>query len=196
MTPDKNFWDSRYVKNQTGWDLGAVSMPLKAYFDQLTDKSLRILIPGGGNSYEAEYLLQQGFRNVTVVEISGVVVNRLKERLSDYLEQGLTIIHQDFFEHSGQYDLIVEQTFFCALDPSLRPDYVQHMAALLSENGKLIGVLFDRNFEGGPPFGGSSTEYRNLFSSRLNLLVLERCYNSEAPRMGTEVFLIAQKKQA
>jgi hypothetical protein len=46
--------------NETGWDLGQVSPPLKAYIDQLTDKNLRILIPGCGNSYEAEYLLEKG----------------------------------------------------------------------------------------------------------------------------------------
>lgn len=33
--------------------------PLKVYFDQLTNKDLKILIPGGGNSHEAEYLLKK-----------------------------------------------------------------------------------------------------------------------------------------
>ncbi|MCB0780847.1 MAG: SAM-dependent methyltransferase, partial [Flavobacteriales bacterium] len=53
MDLDRDFWQQRYADGTTGWDLGAVSPPLKAYFDQLTDKDLRILIPGGGRSYEA-----------------------------------------------------------------------------------------------------------------------------------------------
>ena len=49
-------WDKRYQVDDIGWDLGDVSPPLKAYFDQLENKNLRILIPGGGNSYQGEVL--------------------------------------------------------------------------------------------------------------------------------------------
>ncbi|MDH5647012.1 MAG: TPMT family class I SAM-dependent methyltransferase, partial [Candidatus Heimdallarchaeota archaeon] len=59
-------WNKRYADKQTGWDIGSISTPLKQYFDQLTDTSLRLLIPGAGNSYEAEYLYSKGFQNVTV----------------------------------------------------------------------------------------------------------------------------------
>lgn len=193
---NQDYWDTRYQQQQIGWDLGRVSPPLKAYFDQLEDRSLKILIPGGGNSYEAEYLMQQGFTDVTVVDVSGVVIGNLQKRFSDYLDRGLTLLHQDFFAHQGQYDLIVEQTFFCALDPSLRPDYVQHMEELLGESGKLVGVLFDRDFVDGPPFGGQQEEYRVLMSTALGVLTMEPCYNSVPPRLGSEAFFIAQKKQA
>ena len=169
---------------------------MKAYFDQLSDKSLKILIPGGGNSYEAEYLMEQGFEDVTVVDLSGVVIEALQQRFAGYLHKGLKLIHQDFFEHQGQYDLIVEQTFFCALDPSLRPAYVQHMRELMSRQGKLMGVLFDREFVGGPPFGGTAKEYKELMRTTLDVIKMEPCYNSVPPRMGSEVFFIAQKKQA
>ncbi|HIC33088.1 MAG TPA: SAM-dependent methyltransferase, partial [Flavobacteriaceae bacterium] len=70
MDLSEEFWDNRYKNEDTGWDLGEVSPPLKAYFDQLQDKNLKILIPGGGNSHEAEYLYNQGFTNVFVVDVS------------------------------------------------------------------------------------------------------------------------------
>jgi hypothetical protein len=44
-----NYWEERYLKNEIGWDIGAVSTPLKEYIDQLTNKACRILIPGAGN---------------------------------------------------------------------------------------------------------------------------------------------------
>jgi methyl halide transferase len=193
---NQHFWDTRYKRQQTGWDLGAVSPPLKAYFDHLEDKSLKILIPGGGNSYEAEYLVERGFTDVTVVDISGVVIEHLRQQYQRYLGTSLHLIHQDFFEHEGQYNLIVEQTFFCALDPTLRLAYTQHMRELLYEKGKLVGVLFDREFAGGPPFGGNRAEYRQILGTQLEVITLETCYNSIAPRAGSEVFFIAQKKQA
>ncbi len=191
---DQEYWNIRYEENRTAWDLGAVSPPLKAYFDGLINQSLKILIPGGGNSYEAEYLLTRGFTDVTVVDISAIVINNLRQRLAPYLDQGLKLIQQDFFMHQGQYDLIVEQTFLCALDPTLRPDYVRHMAELLAQDGKLTGVLFDRDFVDGPPFSGNLVAYRALFEEKLAVRTMEPCYNSVAPRMGSETFFIAVKR--
>jgi methyl halide transferase len=189
---NQQYWDTRYQSQQTNWDLGQPSPPLRAYIDQLTEKNLRILIPGGGNSYEAVYLLEAGFAEVSVVDVSAVVVESLQQR---YQVHGLSAIHQDFFDHEGSYDLILEQTFFCALDPSLRPAYVQKMNELLTTNGKLVGLLFNRSFEGGPPFGGSEAEYRALFAPYFEIKKMETAINSIAPRAGSELFFSCQKKQ-
>ena len=126
-----SYWDDLYQHQQTNWDIGYVSTPLKEYFDQLTNKDLAILIPGCGNSYEAEYLLQQGFTNVMLVDISPLLTEKLAAKFSGYLDHQLHIMTSDFFELEGQYDLIIEQTFFCALPPSRRKDYVQKMYDLL-----------------------------------------------------------------
>lgn len=190
---DASYWNNRYAAAETGWDMQQVSPPLKAYADQLTNKQLRILIPGCGNSYEAAYLSQQGFTNITLIDIAPLLVEQLKEKLKDHA--GVHVILGDFFEHSGEYDLVLEQTFFCALDPSLREAYVKKMHDLLSANGKLAGVLFNKIFEAaGPPFGGTSDEYRSLFSSCFHLHTLSPCYNSYPRRAGTEDFIIAIKK--
>lgn len=184
-----DYWNDRYVMGQTGWDIGAVSTPLKTYIDQLTDKQIRILIPGGGNSYEAIYLLKHGFTDVTVIDIAPAVTESLKEKLAVY-GNAIHIVTGDFFEWTETYDLIIEQTFFCALDRTLRKAYVSKMAALLKPGGKLVGVLFNRNFEGGPPFGGSTEEYQQLFETSLSIQTMEPCHNSIAPRAGSEVFII------
>ena len=70
----ETYWNNQYVASETGWDLGEVSPPLKAYIDQLTNKNLRILIPGCGNTYEAEYLLQQEYTDITVIDIAPTLV--------------------------------------------------------------------------------------------------------------------------
>jgi 2-keto-3-deoxy-6-phosphogluconate aldolase len=67
---DEQYWNNRYINNETGWDLRQVSPPLKAYFDQLENKNSSILIPGCGNAYEAIYLAEQGFTNITVIDIA------------------------------------------------------------------------------------------------------------------------------
>jgi methyl halide transferase len=188
---EDQYWTERYLQNKTGWDIGYPSTPLKAYIDQLTDKSVKILIPGCGNSYEAEYLLNAGFTNITLVDISALLVKNLKGK---FINEKIRIIHMDFFNLDEQFDLILEQTFFCALEPSRRKDYVKKMSSLLSSKGKLVGVLFDKFFEGGPPFGGSAEEYRKLFSASLHIEKMEPCYNSIPPRAGSELFFIASLK--
>jgi len=190
---DKAYWESKYSTEATGWDIGYAAPPLKDYFNQLTNKELKILIPGGGNCYEAEYLFEQGFENIFVIDIAKQPLKNLKARFPNFPDNHL--IHDDFFNHKGKYDLIVEQTFFCALDPVLRKKYVEKMAELLNEHGKLAGLLFDFELtDDGPPFGGSSAEYLQLFSEKFTIKKLERCYNSIQPRAGRELFFIFEKK--
>ena len=192
-TLDDSYWDQRYLYGQTGWDLGEVSPALKGYFEQLPDKNIPILLPGCGNSYEASWLLENGFSDLTLIDISPVLTERLRERLHQYSSPPLTVITGDFFQLQGQYGLIVEQTFFCALDPSLRVKYVDHMHRLLRPGGKLAGLLFDRDFTGGPPFGGHLEEYAELLAGPFSIRKLEPCYNSIPPRAGSELFFTAEK---
>lgn len=192
MELDDNYWSGRYAGQTDAWDIGSISTPLKEYFEQLTDKSISILIPGCGNSYEAEYLLQSGFTNVTLIDISSVLCKNLEEKFAQHASQ-LKIICGDFFKHAGQFDLIVEQTFFCALDPSLRKNYAEKVFELLKPSGKLTGLLFNKDFEINPPFGGSENEYRQLFSPEFIIEIMEPCYNSIDKRKGTELFIKIKK---
>lgn len=114
---DETFWSDRYASGNTGWDIGYVSTPLKEYIDQLDNRNLKILIPGGGNSYEAEYLFMKGFKDVSVVDISSIPLENLSKRLPEFPTKNL--LHSDFYDLEERYDLILEQTFFCAQDPHL-----------------------------------------------------------------------------
>ncbi len=190
------YWDERYKNNQSGWDIGFVSTPLKEYIDTLTNTDIEILIPGAGNAHEAINLLEKGFTHVTILDIAPALTQKLSEIIQPEKHKGLQIITGDFFLHEGSYDLILEQTFFCALAPALREAYVTKMSSLLKDNGKLAGLLFNREFSVNPPFGGNETTYRQLFQNGLRILKLEACYNSIPQRAGSELFLIAEKKQA
>lgn len=190
---DKDFWNERWKKNETGWDLKAVSPPLKAFFDTIQDKNVSILIPGCGNAYEAAYLLDNGFTNLTLIDIAPTLVEQLLHRFSAYAGKELTVICGDFFKHKGKYDIIVEQTFFCALNPTMRTNYVEHMKNLLNADGILTGLLFDKEFEGGPPFGGCKDEYLQLFSKSFQIELMESCSTSVSPRLGSELFVRFKK---
>ncbi|OWY21427.1 methyltransferase domain-containing protein [Sphingobacteriales bacterium UPWRP_1] len=193
MELTQDYWQKRYEENSTGWDIGGVSTPLKTYFDQLNNKNLRILIPGCGNAYEAAYLVENGFTNVFLLDWAMAPLNHFKRQYPAFPEEQL--ICANFFEHTGQYDLIVEQTFFCALNPALRPTYAKHVYQLLKTNGKLVGLLFNLPLNTDkPPFGGNKTEYLAYFEPWFRILVMDLCTNSIAPRAGNELFILMQKK--
>lgn len=187
-----NAWDSRYKTNDIGWDLGKISNPLKTYINQLEDKNIKVLIPGGGNSYEAEYLFTNGFNNIFVVDVSKTALDNLKNRVPNFPKNQL--LHQDFFEVDDVFDLILEQTFFCAINPELRQQYANKIHDLLVKKGKLVGVLFDASlYKNRPPFGGSKKEYVNYFKELFQLNIFEKCFNSEPSRKGKELFINLQK---
>jgi len=194
MKFNKAFWDQRYKDKNMGWDIGYVSTPLKTYFDQLENIDLKILIPGGGNSYEAEYLHALGFTNVFAVDISLIPLKGLQERLPDFPSKHL--IHSNFFDLDINFDLIIEQTFFCALDPKLRPQYVKKAHQLLNENGKIVGLLFNEPLnKDHPPFGGNKEEYNVHFNSYFNIEIMASCYNSIKSRVERELFIKMIKKK-
>jgi methyl halide transferase len=184
------YWNNQYISQSIGWDLGQVSPPIKQYVDTIKDKNIQILIPGCGNAYEAEYLLEIGFSNITIIDFAPELVHSLQTKFKD---TNVKVLLQDFFEHQGSYDLIIEQTFFCALPPFLRQQYVYKMHQLLKPEGKLIGLLFNRIFDKNPPFGGSIEEYNSLFKNSFNFQPLTVCKTSVKPRANSEVFIEFEK---
>tara|TARA_B100000795_G_scaffold76340_3_gene54379 strand:+ start:12625 stop:13212 length:588 start_codon:yes stop_codon:yes gene_type:complete len=185
---DKEYWNSRYINKETGWDIGYPSTPLKEYIDSLTDRNLKILIPGAGNAYEAEYLYAKGFKNVTVVDISEEACQKLIIRISDFPSQH--IICGDFFKIEEQFDIMLEQTFFCAIAPSERENYIKKANQILQPSGFLVGLLFQKElFKDHPPFGGNEKIYRKLFEPFFNIQKMETAYNSIEPRKNSELFI-------
>lgn len=190
---DKTYWNDRYINKKTGWDIGHPSTPIVNYFNQVENKNLKILIPGCGNAYEAEHLFKKGFKQVFVLDYAEQALTEFAKRFPKFPKTHL--LNDDFFNHNNKYDLIIEQTFFCALNPELRSNYVKKCHHLLNSKGKLIGVLFkDKLDKNPPPFTASKKEYLNLFSSYFNINVLEDCTNSIEQRLGNELFINIIKK--
>jgi len=189
----QKYWNTLYTSQNTGWDIGYVSTPLKEYFDQLKDKSIRILIPGAGRAWEAEYLYKLGFKNTFILDFSEEAILEFKNRCQWFPEN--QIIYEDFFNHSDTYNLIVEQTFFSSFNPYKRQNIVSQYYNLLSNGGKVMGILFNHEFDfDGPPFGGNPKIYKQLFGTYFNFEVFKTAYNSITPRKGREVFLLLRKK--
>lgn len=188
---ERDYWTNRYEEERTGWDIGYPSTPIKEYIDQLEHKDITILIPGCGNAYEAEYLYDNGFKNVFLLDISEVPLKAFSERNPNFPKSQLLL--DDFFQHQGQYDLIIEQTFFCSFVPTdeNRSAYSKKMSQLLKKGGKLIGLWFDFPLKDDMekrPFGGNKELYLKYLSPYFNVKYFDRCYNSIPERKDQELF--------
>ncbi|MCE3225866.1 MAG: methyltransferase protein [Bacteroidetes bacterium] len=215
---NETYWNNRYLNNEFSWDVGHVSTPLKEYFDQLTDKSISILIPGAGNSYEAEYLVNNGFPNVYVCDFAEEPLKNLQQRCPLIKKENLwqidffdifpsqnaiddnsvtsSVVEKQHTKINDGFDLIIEQTFFCAIDPSLRRKYFEKMNQLLKPGGKLVGLLFNDILNSDkPPFGGSKEEYKKYFEDLFKINVYEPSRNSIKPREGRELFINLEKSK-
>jgi len=192
---DQQYWNERWELKETKWDTGMPTPAIKTYMRQFHDKHAAILIPGCGNAWEAAFLVNEGFTNITLLDIAPKAVEILREKFADNPQ--VKVLCEDFFQHKGQYDLMIEQTFFCAILPEQRNAYAEKAAELLRDDGRIIGVLFDRTFDPpGPPFGGCPCEYKPVFESRFIIKVMDTCYNSIPGRIGKEVFINLVKKPA
>ncbi len=188
-----NYWNNRYCDNNIPWDIGYVAPALKNKFDTIIDKKTHILIPGAGSAHEAIYLHQAGFENVWVCDWAESAFKHLKEKCPDFPAKHLLV--EDFFKLDLTVDLIVEQTFFCAISPDLRAEYARKAAQLLNREGQLFGLLFSTEFSRqGPPFGGNKEQYLEIFTPHFKIILLEESKESIQPRLGNELFIHLKKK--
>jgi thiopurine S-methyltransferase len=186
------YWDKEYGKERLGWDIGYVSPPLEDYFNQLQNKEIKILIPGAGNAYEAEFLYQKGFKNTFALDFSEKAVDSFLKRFPDFPRENMLV--ENYFEHQNTYDIIIEQAFFTSFPIEYRNDYAQKTHQLLKKGGKLVGLWFTHQFNNPfPPYGGTKEEYEALFGKYFQFKTFDIAYNSIKPRKGREFFIIMQK---
>lgn len=186
------YWNNRYLNNKTGWDIGYPNKIHTDFVETNYDKNAYILVPGAGNAYEVAYLYGQGYRNVYALDYAPEAKQNFVKRNPEFPVSQYLLA--DFFELDKTFDLVLEQTFFCAIEPRLRAAYVSKMHSILKPGGKIAGVLFNTPKTEGPPYGGTEEEYRKLFNTQFEILRLEIPVDSIAPRQGKEYFIEILKK--
>ena len=189
-------WEKHYQSEDLGWDLGKVSPPFLSLWKEQNLVPCNTIIPGCGRGHEAVFLAENGFR-VTAVDYCNGAVNALRKSIAD---KGLEcdILHQDFFDldssHDSSYELMLEQTFFCAISPSQRKLYVETAHRILKFGGLLLGLFYETNAEGGPPFNTTRSDILHHFCDRFMVQSLEKTLLSDEQRKNKEWLGFLKKK--
>ena len=154
-------WEQAYVDGRVPWDLGAAPPALErvvarfaADRDAGRDDLRRVFVPGTGRGHDARAFASAGF-DVTANDIAATAVAEGRA-LDAAAGVRMTWLQHDLFALpaalEGGFDLVWEQTCFCAIPPERRDDYVQAVARLLRPGGTWVGVLWNVGRPGGPPY--------------------------------------------
>ncbi len=174
------FWDVRFDAAFTPWDQGGVPQGL-IDFVQAQPQPLRTLIPGCGSAHEVRFLAERGWP-VLAVDFSASAVAHARQLLGPHAGH---VQEADFFGTTlqpGQFDLIYERAFMCALPRAMRADWATRVAELLAPGALLAGFFFFDDTPKGPPFGISPAELDEL------LLPAFECIETRVPPDSIPVF--------
>ena len=189
-------WQRHYDEDDLGWDLGQVAPPFVNLFESKTIFPGKTLVPGCGRGHEVIFFAENGFE-VTAVDFSLGAINHLKSTVQER-KLKCEILHMSFFEidavHNGTFDVVIEQTFFCAISPEQRTSYVSTVARALKQGGMLAGLFYHTEEEGGPPFNTTREDIVKHFSDSFEIRQLTKAEDSAERRKNKEWLVILVKK--
>ncbi|MEM7517098.1 MAG: methyltransferase domain-containing protein [Planctomycetota bacterium] len=168
-------WAQRYAEKNTPWDNGEAHPDLRERFADLDlPRGGRALVPGCGRGHDALFLAQQGL-NVLAVDLVEGLADEVGARF-EKLGSRFLVADALTLEIDEPFDLVFEQTFYCAIDPEQRPAWAALQARALKPGGKLAVLVFpiDRPKDlGGPPWQTRSEDLQAVLGENFRLLVEE-----------------------
>ena len=190
-------WEERYRTGETPWDKGAAHPALMAFLKSQPVHG-RVLVPGCGLGHDVRALAATA-DEVIGLDIAPAAVRAAKAQPAI---GGERYVQGDLFAlpkaMRGSFDWVFEHTCFCAIDPSLRADYVTAVAGALKPGGHLLAVFYlDPGLdpgESGPPFGTSKAELDALFGARFSLVKEWQPSATYAGREGRELCRLLSDK--
>jgi len=203
---NRNYWQKRFTSGDTPWELGRASRVVCEALAELEARGFllnarRVLCPGCGTGADAIEVARLG-ASVIGIDWCDSAVTASKQRASvvhGELRGSLEVRQADFFLAAPEpVDLVCEHTFFCAIDPGLRPRYVERVHKWLSKGGFLAGNFFiippdvapklTRMSLGpdgtGPPFACTEQELLKLTADYFEPVLMRPGHNSEPTRKG------------
>ena len=112
----KNHWDTIYntkQSNEVSWTQDVPKVSLEFIHKFKIPKNASIIDIGGGDSKLVDFLLTEGYTNISVLDISEVAILRAKERLGNNADKVKWIVGDILnFEPSIKYDVWHDRAAF------------------------------------------------------------------------------------
>lgn len=147
MKEKKSHWEDVYQKKdleEVSWyqPKAETSMEYIRSFD--LKKDAKIIDIGGGDSFLAENLLSEGYKNITVLDISEAALARARSRLGDKAEKIKWIVADaSDFSPPEKYDLWHDRATFHFLTTEEEIDkYLKTLKNTIKKNGYVVMGTF------------------------------------------------------
>lgn len=112
----KSHWDNVYQTkhpNQVSWTQEKPKISLEIIHSFGLDKTAKIIDVGGGDSKLVDYLLEEGFENITVLDISAKALEKAQKRLGDKAKKVTWIVSDIMdFHPATAYDVWHDRAAF------------------------------------------------------------------------------------
>ena len=151
MTYDaKEHWESIYQTkkpNEVSWYQDKPNTSLKLIAEVGLGKNASIIDIGAGDSKLVDNLLDIGFRNITVLDISSTALEKAKKRLGNRADAVKWVVSDlREFETSDRYDIWHDRAVlhFLTAEEDINK-YVEVIRRFLKPNGYLILSTFSEN---------------------------------------------------
>ena len=193
LVSEPEFWNEKYISGKTPWDLGGIT-PVFSHWIRNQVKKLHICVIGAGNGYDAVHFAEQG-HNVTAIDFSETAISAVAANAKTN-DVDISCFNYNFFDLPSKldrsFDIVVEYTCFCAVDPEKREELCSNIYRILKPSGRLITLLFPLSFDNvsdKPPFEVSLPSMMPLFSKYFELEKAEIPESSIPPRYKNELFI-------
>lgn len=143
----RKHWENVYIQKkplEVSWYQVEPAVSLEYVASTEIDYAAKIIDVGGGASVLVDKLLNQGFQNVTVLDISSRAMHYVQKRLGRRAEN-VSWIEADVteFEPSCQYDFWHDRAVFHFLtDAEDRTRYVQRLKQAVKQGGYVVIAAF------------------------------------------------------
>lgn len=197
MTPD--VWEQHYREGRDRWDLGCPAPPLvNLLASSEAPKPGRLAVLGCGSGQDAMLFAAAGF-DVVAYDFAAIAIARARATAqvsgltAQFLQRNIFELEPEFHH---KFDYVLEHTCFCAIEPTLRPQYVQVVRQLLQPQGQLIALFFTHSRHNGPPFGSNPQQILDYFEPNFDCLMFKLAHDSIAQRQGEEHLAIFQVRSS
>ena len=185
----EQYWENRYQTGDMRWEKGAPSPGLVDFLAAHPNLPRgTVCVPGCGTGHDVRAWAQAGF-NAYGFDIAPSAIRLCREKTQ---ASGLSanFLLSDFLKDKPpfRFDWIFEHTFFCAIQPTERDEYLRTLLEWLKPGGQYLAVNYLIKDEDGPPFGTTREELVRRFSPEFNLLE-EWVPRSYPNRIGLELML-------
>jgi SAM-dependent methyltransferase len=144
----KNHWETVYSTKQpheVSWTQAVPQTSLDFIRGFNLPKTAAIIDIGGGDSHLVDYLLAEGYENLTVLDISENALLRAQKRLGEKAKKVHWIVSDiTQFEPTEQYDLWHDRATFHFLTETKQVNFYQNLTAKAVKGYLTIGT-FSKN---------------------------------------------------